>query len=81
MYQFANAVTCVKMHRLPILIVIVITFLAVACDTAEQKSSVINDSAAANANSISEIKPAQPPSNFKSVIANVNGINIHYVIG
>lgn len=26
-------------------------------------------------------KPAQPPSNFKSAIENVHGINIHYVIG
>ncbi|HVX28710.1 MAG TPA: alpha/beta hydrolase [Parafilimonas sp.] len=31
--------------------------------------------------STGEIKPAQPPSNFKSAISNVNGINIHYVIG
>src|SRR5262249_16020860 len=26
-------------------------------------------------------KPALPPSNFKSEMANVNGVNIHYVIG
>src|SRR6478736_5284462 len=27
------------------------------------------------------LKPVQPPSNFKSITANVNGIKIHYVIG
>jgi pimeloyl-ACP methyl ester carboxylesterase len=29
----------------------------------------------------SPIKPASPPANFKSEMAHVNGINIHYVIG
>lgn len=28
-----------------------------------------------------DVKPADPPSNFKHAMANVNGVNIHYVIG
>ena len=35
---------------------------------------------AAHANT-STTPPAKPPANFKSVIAKVNGVNIHYVIG
>ncbi|MHA4806781.1 alpha/beta fold hydrolase [Flavitalea flava] len=29
----------------------------------------------------SSLKPANPPANFKHQVANVNGVNIHYVIG
>ena len=36
---------------------------------------------AINSNAQSEAKPALPPSNFKSAMANVNGIRIHYMIG
>ncbi|NCD72114.1 alpha/beta fold hydrolase [Mucilaginibacter agri] len=32
-------------------------------------------------NTLAQTKPAAPPANFKSTIAKVNGINIHYVIG
>ncbi len=40
-----------------------------------------NTDTMSTASSSSTIKPASPPSNFKSLMANVNGINIHYVIG
>jgi pimeloyl-ACP methyl ester carboxylesterase len=34
-----------------------------------------------NAAAQSSVKPAIPPANFRSAIANVNGVKIHYVIG
>jgi pimeloyl-ACP methyl ester carboxylesterase len=34
-----------------------------------------------NAFAQSDAKPALPPSNFKSAMAHVNGINIHYMVG
>src|SRR4051794_19772391 len=32
-------------------------------------------------NNDASIRPASPPANFKSEMARVNGVNIHYVIG
>ncbi|SFP53605.1 alpha/beta fold hydrolase [Parafilimonas terrae] len=69
------------MYKLKIFAVIIVTLLAVACNNNGKKSSAVNDTTATNNNTAVEIKPATPPSNFKSITANVNGINIHYVMG
>ena len=59
------------------------TLFVVLLSCSNKSSSTTSDvSTAGNADTTSnDIKPAQPPSNFKSVITNVNGLNIHYLIG
>ena len=57
----------------------VLIFTQVACNQPEEKSKMNDDAVVKTANT--KIKPASPPSNFKHGSANVNGVNIHYVIG
>lgn len=52
-----------------------------ACNSQEKGTQVNADSTTVNKTAFSSIQPASPPSNFKHQSANVNGINIHYVIG
>jgi pimeloyl-ACP methyl ester carboxylesterase len=49
-----------------------------SCNSQEKSSIASNDTVAGVT---VNTKPALPPSNFKSQMANVNGVNIHYVIG
>lgn len=69
------------MYKLKMFTVIIAALLAVACNNNEKKSSAVNDTTATNNDTVAETKSAMPPSNFKSTTANVNGINIHYVMG
>jgi pimeloyl-ACP methyl ester carboxylesterase len=62
-----------------ILMMVAIIFMA-ACNSGTGKTvPVTKDSTALETSVV--IKPAAPPSNFKHQTANVNGVNIHYVIG
>lgn len=69
------------MYKFKMLTLIIAMLVAVACNNDEKKPEAINDTTAINSNNAVEIQPAMPPSNFKSTMANVNGINIHYVVG
>lgn len=69
------------MYKFKMLTLIIAMLVAVACNNNEKKPEAINDTTAINSNNAVEIQPAMPPSNFKSTMANVNGINIHYVVG
>jgi pimeloyl-ACP methyl ester carboxylesterase len=60
-------------------IVFVAAFLFVACNN--QPPHIMAAGAIDTDASKGTLKPAQPPSNFKSQTANINGIKIHYVIG
>ncbi len=53
-----------------------------ACNTQPSSSPQAgSDTLAAASSTAAGIKPAQPPSNFKSAVAEVDGTGIHYVIG
>ena len=54
-------------------------FFLIACNN--QQSNTKSESTPANTNKNTIVSPASPPANFKHETANVNGINIHYVIG
>ncbi len=56
-------------------------FLIMACNSQDKGSSATGDSATLTKSGDAAIVPASPPSNFKHQTANVNGVNIHYVIG
>ncbi|GGM96766.1 epoxide hydrolase [Dyadobacter beijingensis] len=58
-----------------------ITLLAtvLACNTPKQEAQ--EAAAADTASTAPAAKPADPPSNFRHETANVNGVNIHYVVG
>jgi pimeloyl-ACP methyl ester carboxylesterase len=60
---------------IPFLVILVMT----SCNSGEKSSVVNKDTILAGA--ATDTKPASPPPNFKSEMANVNGVNIHYVIG
>lgn len=51
-----------------------------ACDS-QGKSTQPTAGTGNNNTAVAAVKPASPPANFKHQTANVNGINIHYVIG
>ena len=61
------------------LIIPVSLFFLIACNN--QQSNTKSESTSANTNKNVIVSPASPPANFKHQTANVNGINIHYVIG
>jgi pimeloyl-ACP methyl ester carboxylesterase len=52
-----------------------------ACNTGGVKAPVAATADTTAAPAIDKTQPANPPSNFKHQMANVNGVNIHYVIG
>ena len=54
-------------------------FFLIACNN--QQSNTKSESTPANTNNKAIVLAASPPANFKHQTANVNGINIHYVIG
>lgn len=56
-------------------------FITAACSGQPERSTVPAQEAGKDTTIVAESKPADPPANFKHQIANVNGINIHYVIG
>ncbi|TLV03442.1 alpha/beta fold hydrolase [Dyadobacter luticola] len=61
------------------LVCISLLFALLACDPAKKEGKDVSgtDSTAHS----ESVKPADPPSNFKHQTANVNGVDIHYVIG
>ncbi|MEO5889167.1 MAG: alpha/beta hydrolase [Ferruginibacter sp.] len=59
-------------------------FALSACNSTDQSVKTTADTTAgttAKAAEIDGVKPAAPPANFKHQVANVNGVDIHYVIG
>lgn len=61
------------------LVCLSLLFSLLACDPAKKEAK--EDTATSSTSIASTVKPADPPSNFRHETANVNGINIHYVIG
>ena len=55
--------------------------LITACNSQVKDSQATSDSTTVIKSELSPGKPADPPANFKHQIANVNCVNIHYVIG
>jgi len=66
-----------KMFYCTVLIVWLSSLLITGCESkpGDQPVTPVKDSAVATS------QPAAPPSNFKNEVKNVNGFNIHYVIG
>jgi pimeloyl-ACP methyl ester carboxylesterase len=62
-----------------LLFVVLVTTL-ISCNNNATTSPVNSDTTSAAATPIN-ITPASPPSNFKSLVANANGIHIHYITG
>ena len=52
-----------------------------ACNNQQANSKTSTDTTASPVSTASSVQPASPPANFKHVTANINGVNIHYVIG
>src|ERR1700712_2440194 len=78
-------ITFCKEKKAPASFIAIVFFVALVIGTAcnnPNKSPVqpAIDSSAAKDSAVT-IQPAAPPSNFKHQVANVNGVNIHYVIG
>ena len=67
--------------RLFALMLIAASFILITSGCTDQSEKTSTANSTADTTPTESIKPAQPPSNFKSLTANVNGINIHYVIG
>jgi alpha-beta hydrolase superfamily lysophospholipase len=63
------------------LIPFILLLTVAGCNSPEKTSPPITDSTAARTANDAAIQPAAPPANFKHQMANVNGVNIHYVIG
>ena len=61
------------------LMVIILSIVSITSGCTSEKISAKHS--VDDTTSVALVKPAQPPSNFKSITANVNGIKIHYVIG
>jgi len=59
----------------------IISLLSAACNNEQAGSKKIIDTGTPVTSNISSVQPASPPANFKHANANVNGVNIHYVIG
>jgi len=59
---------------------IMLLAILISCNSNTTNSTANADTTNAVTSS-TNIQPALPPTNFKSKMANVNGINIHYVIG
>lgn len=78
--QFSKQIR--KTGLLSILSLIISLFFMQSCNNASEATPVTKDSSTAVVTTEqSTVKPAAPPSNFKHQTANVNGVNIHYVIG
>ena len=57
-------------------------FIMASCNNGEKAAAADKEAEVpASAKEQVTIQPASPPSNFKHQTANVNGVNIHYVIG
>ncbi len=78
--------TCIRqidritMSRSLSIIAILLTLGVASCTTNSGKKTPTSEPELAKPND-AMLTPASPPSNFKHATANVNGINIHYVIG
>jgi len=70
----------IKTILLSSLSVLLLFFATTACHQQSKESTTV-DATANTKETETSIAPASPPANFKHQTANVNGINIHYVIG
>src|SRR6476660_5454740 len=59
---------------------LVILVMSVACNN-QRSNTAVPDTSPSAAGDTSLARPAIPPSDFTSQTININGINIHYVIG
>jgi len=60
---------------------LLIGWLMAGCNNPEKAVPPPADSTGTSKNADAAIPPAAPPANFKHQVAQVNGVNIHYVIG
>jgi len=60
--------------------IVLILFVVASCNTKSTSETKQSEPETTKVNDAAMI-PASPPSNFKHQTANVNGVNIHYVIG
>ena len=76
--NFTSHTAIIRSNRFALLILAssVILITSGCSNQPAQTTTAIDDTT-----SVTTTKPAQPPANFKSATANVNGINIHYVTG
>ncbi len=71
-----------KVNLLYSFLIIMSMFFMGSCNTAGGTKAANKDtSVVVTATEQELVQPAAPPSNFKHAMANVNGVNIHYVIG
>lgn len=61
--------------------VFLLVLFITACNSQVKDSQVQPDSPGVATSESPSGKPADPPANFKHQVTNVNGVNIHYVIG
>jgi pimeloyl-ACP methyl ester carboxylesterase len=77
-FSLQNGFLNIKMAtRLVLSLALLSTIWACNSEKKETNQATGADTTAATA----DVKPADPPANFKHETANVNGVNIHYVIG
>jgi pimeloyl-ACP methyl ester carboxylesterase len=67
--------------RLLFLTVLIAVFSFSACNDQAATAPSTTETAAVQKADSATVQPAAPPANFKHAMANVNGVDIHYVIG
>lgn len=68
-------------HRLFSILFLGSIFLFAACHSNENRVVGMESKTSTDTTKMATSSPASPPANFKHQTANVNGVNIHYVIG
>lgn len=59
---------------------VLVTIATISCNTNAEEKKTVSENMAPSDSAVA-VSPATPPDGFKHQMANVNGINIHYVIG
>jgi pimeloyl-ACP methyl ester carboxylesterase len=78
--QLRNPIS--KVNLLYLFLLITSMYFMASCNSSGETKAANKDTAVvASATDQALVQPAAPPSNFKHQTANVNGVNIHYVIG
>jgi pimeloyl-ACP methyl ester carboxylesterase len=67
--------------QVPFFLLLSILFLMACNNGGKTVQATTGTDSTASKTAATTVQPAQPPSNFKHQMANVNGVNIHYVIG
>tara|TARA_R110000868_G_scaffold409765_2_gene695957 strand:- start:15600 stop:16622 length:1023 start_codon:yes stop_codon:yes gene_type:complete len=61
-------------------IILLLTMGLISCNSKNSSSQIASETSLETVSKVT-MKPADPPTNFKHQMAEVNGVNIHYVIG